>query len=174
MYNSSSLNGRYRVNTKVTVSCRYGYYITGSKVRNCQSNGHWNGEAAACNLSNKFKQDILLLFSIYFFSNHEKWICKFVLETCAPLNSPLNGQFIYNASQVSGKYPLDTEATVSCNYGYARTGQGIRTCQSDGNWTGYSATCHFSNGFQQLNNQIFYSFLSIIFKIMNNVSVNLF
>ena len=36
---------------------------------------------------------------------------------------------------------LDSVANYSCNTGYTLTGDAMRTCQRDGNWSGSIPTC---------------------------------
>ena len=50
-YNASQDDGEYPLDTEVTASCESGYSMSGSRVRTCQSDEHWSGEAAACHLS---------------------------------------------------------------------------------------------------------------------------
>ena len=47
----------------------------------------------------------------------------------------------YNTPHVNGQYPVNTEATASCNSGYTQSGSRARTCQADGEWNGNAATC---------------------------------
>ena len=72
------------------------------------------------------------------------FICKF-LGTCSVLESPSNGGISYNKEKVGGRYPVNTEASFSCNSGYNRNGHSSRTCQSDGNWDQQTPSCNQGN-----------------------------
>ena len=56
-----------------------------------------------------------------------------------------NGGVRYNRSPVNGRYPVDTVAYLSCNYGYSRSGSSSRTCQTSGTWNLDTPTCNQSN-----------------------------
>ena len=40
-----------------------------------------------------------------------------------------------------GVHSYEDTCTVTCNPGYTLTGNGTRTCQSDGSWSGIVAVC---------------------------------
>ena len=55
---------------------------------------------------------------------------------CGPLTDPANGIVNHTAGTTS-----EQTATYSCNTGYNLVGDGIRTCQAKGNWSGNAPTC---------------------------------
>ena len=55
---------------------------------------------------------------------------------CGPLTDPANGQVDHTAGTSLGQ-----TATYSCNTGYNLVGNGTRTCQATGNWSGSAITC---------------------------------
>ena len=60
----------------------------------------------------------------------------FVDIRCDDLPMPANGEIISCSSgRVEVGYEGDT-CIFKCNTGYELTGSGIRTCQSDGSWSG--------------------------------------
>ena len=60
---------------------------------------------------------------------------------CNDLSVPNSGEIISCSSGREGVgYEGDT-CNFTCNTGYELTGSGIRTCQSDGNWSGSDTMC---------------------------------
>ena len=60
---------------------------------------------------------------------------------CDDLSAPANGEIMSCSSgRVGVGYEGDT-CSFTCNTGYELTGSDIRTCQSDGSWSGTDATC---------------------------------
>ena len=55
---------------------------------------------------------------------------------CGTLTNQANGQVSYTAGTTLGQ-----TATYSCNTGYNLVGDGTRTCQATGNWSGSEPTC---------------------------------
>ena len=55
----------------------------------------------------------------------------FLAVTCESL-SLSNGNINYDNDEVDGGYPVDTEASFSCNSGYQRSGSSSATCQTSG------------------------------------------
>ena len=56
-FSRQPVDGRYPVGTEVFVFCDWqsGYRLTGSQRRKCQASGNWDGNVAACHLSNELK-----------------------------------------------------------------------------------------------------------------------
>ena len=52
-----------------------------------------------------------------------------------------NGQVRYNQLAVNGQYPVDTVASITCDYGYNLEGANSRVCQSSGTWSQKSTLC---------------------------------
>ena len=55
---------------------------------------------------------------------------------CGTLNATTNGQVKHTAGTTFGQ-----TATYSCDTGYNLVGDGTRTCQADGMWSGNEPTC---------------------------------
>ena len=55
---------------------------------------------------------------------------------CGTLTNPANGQVSQTAGTTFGQ-----TATYSCDTGYNLVGDGNRTCQATGGWSGSSPTC---------------------------------
>ena len=56
--------------------------------------------------------------------------------TCDPLSEPQNGDITYSRSAyATGQYPLQTEASLTCDYGFSQSGPSSITCQIPGQWT---------------------------------------
>ena len=60
----------------------------------------------------------------------------FAAVDCQGLTPPLNGQISYVGGTTFG-----ATATYSCNEGYDLDGEGIRICESLGEWSGMEPTC---------------------------------
>ena len=52
-------NGKYTVDTVVSFTCNYGYSLSGSTSRTCQTSGNWDEEMPTCNQSKKPIQCLL-------------------------------------------------------------------------------------------------------------------
>ena len=51
-YSSSTLNGKYRLRTRVTFECVSGYSLSGPYKKTCMQSGttgYWAGETTTCN-----------------------------------------------------------------------------------------------------------------------------
>ena len=60
--------------------------------------------------------------------------------TCVDLTSLDNGGITYSSVDANAR-AVDSTATYSCMTGFTLTGNIIRTCQSDGMWSGMDPTC---------------------------------
>ena len=56
-----------------------------------------------------------------------------------------NGNIGYSMTAVNGRYPVDTEATFTCNDGYTRNGCDKTSCETSGSWGHSTPTCDTSN-----------------------------
>ena len=64
----------------------------------------------------------------------------FIVVPCPLLTSPNNGGIDCSLGGDGVSNPGET-CTVTCNDGYQVMGNGTRTCQNDGSWSGSNATC---------------------------------
>ena len=62
-------------------------------------------------------------------------LCSIAVD-CGTLNDITNGQVSHTAGTTFGQ-----TATYSCDTGYIRVGNSIRTCQAYGVWSGSEPTC---------------------------------
>ena len=63
--------------------------------------------------------------------------CRFLSAVdCGDLKQPLNGQVFFQSTLFL------SEATYSCNSGFELVGEGTRTCQANGQWSGEEPQCH--------------------------------
>ena len=66
--------------------------------------------------------------------------CILVTAQCEGLHDPDNGMVTTTSRRLSG-----STATYTCNSGFElldlTPGSNVRTCQSDGMWSGFEATC---------------------------------
>ena len=100
-----------RYPSRVTYTCDEGYYRDGSLIQECTESGKW----AAL-----------------------PWIPATCLgNVCDDLPAILH----MRAPNVSndGRYP--STATFQCEPGYAMTGEAVRTCGTDGTWSGAAQSC---------------------------------
>ena len=58
---------------------------------------------------------------------------KCVVVLCEALNLP-HGLTRYSKSPVEGGYPIDTEVSFSCKYGYHLSGPRSTICEHSGSW----------------------------------------
>ena len=91
----------------------------------------------------------------------------YLAAVCGPIPIP-NGQTNYSSSAVDGRYPVNTEASFQCDYGFTLHPEisevldfisllrdsgytGVIsygwTCQDSGNWTRETPVCFESNDF---------------------------
>ncbi len=63
-----------------------------------------------------------------------------IVITCSDLPTLTNGIIVYSAGSPDSR-PVDTVATHTCDTGYTLSGDTIRTCESDGSWSGFASTC---------------------------------
>ena len=61
------------------------------------------------------------------------------------LNSPVNGIMSCSLGD-DGMSSYEDTCSFTCNTGYELTGSDIRTCQSDGNWSGTDIVCRSLRG----------------------------
>ena len=73
----------------------------------------------------------------------QEFAIYFVSVTCSALTLSDDG-VSYNTDAISGRYTVDTVATLTCDRGYSLSGNGSRTCQNSGNWE-QVPTCTQSN-----------------------------
>ena len=67
-------------------------------------------------------------------------IMVILLVSCTSLTDPNNGTI--NCSLGDDGVPsYEDTCSFTCNTGYELTGSDIRTCQSDGNWSGNDDVC---------------------------------
>ena len=63
-----------------------------------------------------------------------------LLVNCSALTDPNNG--VVNCSLGDDEIPsYEDTCSFTCNTGYELTGSDIRTCQSDGSWSGSDTIC---------------------------------
>lgn len=64
-------------------------------------------------------------------------LCTLIGEVvdCGTLDDPANGQVLLSGTTVGAT------ATYTCFVGYVASGDVVRHCQSNGQWTGVSAKC---------------------------------
>ena len=66
-------------------------------------------------------------------------ICIFLVQ-CSSLNNPNNGTISCSLGD-DGVISYEDTCNFTCNIGYELTGSDIRTCQSDGYWSGTDSVC---------------------------------
>ncbi|XP_065896438.1 P-selectin-like [Dysidea avara] len=93
-------------------TCDTGYQLTsGSHSRTCLSDGRWNGTEATCGRAH-----------------------------CVPLSQPTNGAISCSLGD-DGVTSFEDTCTFTCDSGYEVRGSSMRSCQSDGGWSGMTTTC---------------------------------
>ncbi|XP_065899217.1 uncharacterized protein [Dysidea avara] len=94
-----------------TFPCNTGYELTGSDTRTCQSDGSWSGSDDVCRR-----------------------------VPCSSLTEPNNGTITCSLGD-DGVLSYEDSCSFTCNTGYVLTGNGTRTCQSDGSWSDDETIC---------------------------------
>ena len=111
--------------------CDTGYNLSGSSQRMCQSNGSWSNTDVSC----KRGIDIHIIILL-----HRKSISHIFIVSCSSLTDPNYGMI--NCSLGDDGVPsYEDTCSFTCNTGYELTGSDIRTCQSDGSWSGSNGVC---------------------------------
>ncbi|XP_015755011.1 PREDICTED: sushi, von Willebrand factor type A, EGF and pentraxin domain-containing protein 1-like isoform X2 [Acropora digitifera] len=144
--------------------CDSGFILRGSKVRNCQANGTWDGIETLCNaidcgpLRSPTNGSVFGLKTIY--PNLLRFECEegFTLNgspvrncrangtwsgedtfcqanDCGPLPVPVNGTLSGNATT----YPH--KISFNCDVGFILHGSSIRQCQPNQQWSGNGTFC---------------------------------
>jgi len=110
-------------------TCNTGYILTGDAIRTCQNDGMLNGTNAVCSRGN--------MICMYNF-----WcLFKPFLVTCLSLADPSNGAITCSVGD-DGVLSYEDTCTTICDTGYEiQTGDAMRTCQSDGTWSGADSQC---------------------------------
>ncbi|XP_064386873.1 sushi, von Willebrand factor type A, EGF and pentraxin domain-containing protein 1-like [Halichondria panicea] len=99
-------------NGQATYNCFGDYRLVGDAMRTCGSEGIWGGSAPVC-------QQI----------------------TCSDLLPTLTNGVISYSDGSTGIRPVGTTATYSCTNGYRLVGEAMRTCGSEGTWSGSAPVC---------------------------------
>jgi len=60
---------------------------------------------------------------------------------CPKLSTPSNGKILLCDSGKAGVGYAGDNCSFTCNTGYKLTSNGIRTCQTNGTWSGTEITC---------------------------------
>jgi len=68
-----------------------------------------------------------------------------VKTECDGLSVPSNGEMVSCSSGTLGLGFEGDTCSFTCNTGYERTGSDVRTCQSDGSWSGNDTVCRQGN-----------------------------
>ena len=128
-------------------SCSGGFALSGSASRTCQANGSWSGTAPTCNAVSSCAgapcqngSTCTDLSPGYSCACQPGWTganCDVPVD-CGPLANPDSGTVQVSKTTNGGT------ATYSCVAGFVLSGNGgngVRTCQADGTWTGTAPTC---------------------------------
>ena len=71
---------------------------------------------------------------------HNNSVLYILLVSCSSLGNPTNGMINCSLGD-DGAPSYEDTCSFTCNTGYVLNGSESRTCQSDGRWSGNSATC---------------------------------
>ncbi|XP_019857184.1 PREDICTED: uncharacterized protein LOC100638611 isoform X7 [Amphimedon queenslandica] len=101
-------------NSTAIYSCEKGFSLTGVSIRTCLSSGNWSGDPPFCKIVN-----------------------------CSELMVESNAYGGLSVSLSSSNF--NSTATYSCTYeGYVLVGNGVRTCQANGNWSEAEPNCEIT------------------------------
>eukprot|EP00111_Clytia_hemisphaerica_P006027 TCONS_00017431-protein len=151
-------------------SCLGGFGLVGSSVRTCQSSGLWSGSQPRCVpqycprittpangklIGSSYSVDAAIMASCnegYMLQNagsrfricqrNSQWSgadAKCIALSCGKPTPIENGQI------QGSRYNYKDQVTYSCKAGYGLSGNGVRTCQLDGHWSGIEPSCLFNS-----------------------------
>ncbi|KAL9989269.1 hypothetical protein ACROYT_G003802 [Oculina patagonica] len=148
----------------IRFSCDIGFIMSGSRVRNCQSNGSWSGTDTICNAVDCGRPSTPVNGTVFgeqtTFPNVLQFSCdegftqhgaterrcqpngtwsgnetSCQANDCGSLTVPRNGSSIGNETT----YP--NKMTFSCDEGFILIGSVIRQCQANKTWSGLETSC---------------------------------
>ena len=109
----------------VMYTCKEGYLVMGSAMRECLANGSWSQQEPVCQSK--------LLYSDHF------GMCNIFpslsVVDCGTLSNPSNGSVMFSMSTFGAM------ARYMCDEGLNPIGSSTRLCQADGSWEGVAPTC---------------------------------
>ncbi|XP_067016814.1 sushi, von Willebrand factor type A, EGF and pentraxin domain-containing protein 1-like isoform X7 [Acropora muricata] len=146
------------------LSCDEGFFLKGSKLRKCQTNGTWSGNKTECRAEDCGQPQPLKNGSFIgektVYPNIMHLICDegFILrgssqikcqtdgnwsntssfcdaKDCGQLAVPYNGSIIGNYTTFPNKF------SFNCDEGYILHGSVERRCEANGSWSGIKTTC---------------------------------
>ncbi|KAL4230059.1 Complement receptor type [Mactra antiquata] len=142
--------------TSVEYYCSPGYFIDGSAIRTCLSDGSWDFDLPNCYCS---PPDVILNGSIIYNKTTALYDCHTgysmngssirTCQTdsmgwsgvspqcveCRTVAAPTNGTVIFNSDGIV------TEAIFTCNVGYTMNGSDFSTCSNGGTWSNDIPNC---------------------------------
>ena len=153
------------IGSTATYTCDSGYFIVGENTRTCQEDGSWSGRAPICRIvrCGGLNSPINGRVSIsdntvggiatytcnsgYSLSGSGTRICQndgswsgstptCSRVVCSSLSNPTNGRVTFSSGVFVG-----SRATYTCDIGYFIIGEDMRTCQTDGMWSGIAPSC---------------------------------
>ncbi len=113
-------------NMNATYSCNTGYNLNGTNTRTCQADRMWSGNEPSCDSTLSSLVHYVQCFNCLFFP---------AVVTCPALSDPDNGMVDVPNNN------FGTVANYTCNTGYMLTGDVIRVCEVNGDWSGTASTC---------------------------------
>ncbi|XP_019857191.1 PREDICTED: uncharacterized protein LOC100638611 isoform X14 [Amphimedon queenslandica] len=166
-YNSTSYN------STATYSCESGFNLAGVAERTCLSSGNWSGDPPSCEIVNCSElivdsEELSVFYNSTSYNSTATYSCEsgFNLAGVAERTCLSSGNWsgdppfckIVNCSELmveSNAYGglsvslsssnFNSTATYSCTYeGYVLVGNGVRTCQANGNWSEAEPNCEIT------------------------------
>lgn len=110
------LDGQSYLASKISYSCSPGYRLKGSAIRECNDDGKWSGITPKC-------EEI----------------------RCLPPEKPKNSSTVYsgNDRSTSDSFKVGSTVQYRCASGHIVSGQSLRTCESNGQWSGVPPICAY-------------------------------
>lgn len=133
--------------SKIIFTCDDGFNLRGSNVRQCKSDGEWNGVETSCqgreSLSEGKRCLVILIFSsLSWFHTSRFFLCfvfcyfDFVAKDCGIVKIPLDGSIVG-----PNRTTFPNSLTFTCDRGFLLKGSRVRQCQANATWSGSETYC---------------------------------
>ncbi|CAB3383572.1 Hypothetical predicted protein [Cloeon dipterum] len=126
------LNDTTYVNSEVEFSCVRNYRLSGGQAhRVCQEDGSWSGSTPRCE-EIRCPEPVLAEHAILSVTGNDRAYGRTLIRTAAESNA-----------NSAATYKISAQAKYRCERGYRLIGEGLRTCEESGIWSGGVPQCEY-------------------------------